>query len=255
MVFPMTVQVSSDAPDRVPVLELRGVSVAVGDVVVCQDVDLVLPAGELHILFGPNGSGKSSLLAAILGIPPYQIVSGEVLFRGEPINELDIEQRARLGIGIAFQRPPALSGVTMRQFAAAIGAGAELDRAAESLDLAGFGDRGVNTGFSGGEIKRWELLKLVLQRPELALFDEPESGVDLEHIAAVGAAIDRIVNEPAGSGNQVAALAITHTGYVLDYVAAQRGHLMIEGRVVDSGDPVELFNRIKQHGYRVPADV
>lgn len=243
---------NADAPASTPVLELQGVEVSVGERVICHDIDLVLPEGELHVLFGPNGSGKSSLLAAIGGLEPYRVTAGDILVNGERINDLTIDERANLGIGIAFQRPPALRGVTVEEFAEAIGAEEQLDRALDELDLAGFRGRNVNVGFSGGEIKRWEILKLQLQRPSLALFDEPESGVDLEHIAAVGSALDRIVSEISASGRPVSAIAITHTGYVLDYVHAHHGHLLLDGRIVESGNPRELFERIQREGYRFP---
>ncbi len=231
-------------------LELRNVEVTVGARVVCHDVNLRIEPGEVHVMFGPNGSGKSSLLSAIAGLPPFRVTKGEILVRGTPVNDLDVDERARLGVGMAFQRPPALSGVTVREFADALGATSRLAAAADPLDLRGFADRAVNVGFSGGEIKRWELLKLTLQRPALALFDEPESGVDLEHIAAVGAGIDRILRERSAGGFPVAGMVITHTGYILDHIAAHRGHLLIDGRIEESGDPSTLFQRIKRDGYR-----
>lgn len=233
-------------------LELRGVSVAVGDRVVCRDVELVVPEGELHILFGPNGSGKSSLLAAIVGLAPYRLASGEIYLGGERIDLLSVDERAAAGLGMAFQRPPSLPGVSVREFGEAIGGLGRLDGEAAALDLADLLDRDVNAGFSGGEIKRWEILKMFIQRPGFMLFDEPESGVDLEHIAAVGAAIDRLVRSRDAAGHPRAALAITHTGFVLDYVEAEAGHLLIDGRLVDSGDAREMFRRIQRTGYRAP---
>lgn len=232
-------------------LELRGVSVAVGDRPVCHDIDLVVPGGELHVLFGPNGSGKSSLLAAIMGLPPFAVTAGEILLGGERIDALPADERAARGVGMAFQRPPSLPGVTVREFGEAVGGRARLEGEAAALDLAGFLERDVNAGFSGGEIKRWEILKLFIQRPGFMLFDEPESGVDLEHIAAVGAAIDRLTRSVDAGGSPRAALVITHTGFVLDFVRAETGHLMIDGRLV-SGDAREMFQRIQREGYRVP---
>lgn len=233
-------------------LELREVSVAVADRIVCSGVDLVVPEGELHILFGPNGSGKSSLLAAIVGLPPYRLVSGEIRLGGERIDALPADERAAAGLGMAFQRPPSLPGVTVREFSEAIGGLGRLEGEAEALDLADFLERDVNAGFSGGEIKRWEILKMFIQRPGFMLFDEPESGVDLEHIAAVGSAIDRLVRSADAAGRRRSALAITHTGFVLDYVQADTGHMMIDGRLVESGDAREMFRRIQRTGYRMP---
>lgn len=233
-------------------LELRGLSVAAAGTTIVRDVDLVVPGGEVHVLFGPNGSGKSSLLAAIMGLPPFTVTSGEIWFGGSRIDTLPPDERAALGVGMSFQRPPSLTGVTVAEFADAIGGSQRLTPAAKALDLTEFAERDVNAGFSGGEIKRWEIVKLFLQQPDLALFDEPESGVDLEHIAAVGDAINQLIAEPGRSGRR-SALIITHTGFILDYVTATSGHLLIDGRLVDSGDAGELFTRIQQHGYRTPA--
>lgn len=235
-------------------LETRSLTVAIGSQTILDAIDLVLPAGELHVLLGPNGSGKSSLLATIMGLPPYEIVSGEILFDGQPIQELDLYERARLGIGLAYQRPPSLDGVTVRSFAAALGAEARLDREAEALDLTDFLSRDMNVGFSGGEIKRWEVLKLVLQDPRLLLFDEPESGVDLEHVIAVGEAIARVVRAPDQQGRACSGLVITHTGLILNHVKADRAHIMRDGRIVHSGEPNRLFAHVQSGGYTVPAD-
>lgn len=232
------------------ILEIRNLDVAAGEAPILSGIGLAVGDGELHVLFGPNGSGKSSLLAAIMGLPPFRVTGGEILFRGRRIDTLAVDERARLGIGMAFQRPPALEGVRVAALASALGADAALRAEAESLDLGRFTQRGINQGFSGGEVKRWEILKLFLQQPDLLLFDEPESGVDLEHIAAVGAAIDRLMRGPQG---RRAGLVITHTGFILDHLRADAGHIMTGGRIVHSGDPKELFAHIRNHGYRAPA--
>lgn len=232
-------------------LEIRGVDVSAGEAPILHGVDLRIRAGEMHVLFGPNGSGKSSLLAAIMGLPPFVVTRGEILFRGERIEALAIDERARRGIGMAFQRPPALDGVTVHALAGALGASKALRLEADALDLglAQFAHRDINAGFSGGEVKRWEILKLFLQQPDLLLFDEPESGVDLEHIASVGAAIGRLMH---GAGKPRAGLVITHTGFILDYIEADAGHIMANGRIVHSGNPRELFRHIRHHGYTAP---
>ena len=235
-------------------LELSGVEVSVGETAICRDVNLTINAGETHVLFGPNGSGKSSLLAAIMGLPPYEITRGTVRLLGTEITGLGVDKRAELGLGLAFQRPPALQGVTLRDLARALAAVPELDEQAHRLDFTDLLDRDINAGFSGGEIKRWEILKLYLQRPELCLFDEPESGVDLEHIAAVGTAIDRLLRQSDDAGQRRSALVITHTGFILDYLKADVGHLMVDGRLVYTGDPYALFQHIKAHGYTVPGN-
>lgn len=235
-----------------PILELQGVDVAAGGATVCHDIDLAVGGGEVHVLFGPNGSGKSSLLAAIMGLPSHAVSRGEIRFRGERIDRLSIDERARRGLGMSFQRPPSLDGVTVGDLGEALGAAEELAREAAALDLDGFVGREVNEGFSGGEIKRWEILKLFLQRPDFCLFDEPESGVDLEHIAAVGGAIDRLIRSPDQDDGGRAALVITHTGFILDYIEADAGHLMVDGRIVDSGDARSMFSHIQRNGYTAP---
>ncbi len=235
-------------------LELSNVDVSVAGVPICRQVDLTINGGETHVLFGPNGSGKSSLLGAVMGLPPYEVTSGEVRLLGTEITGLGVDERAKLGLGLAFQRPPALQGVSLRDLGRSLSAVNELTAQAHLLDFEGLLDRDINAGFSGGEIKRWEILKLYLQRPQVCLFDEPESGVDLEHIAAVGAGIHQLLRQPDGEGQRRSALVITHTGFILDYLKADVGHLMVGGRLVHSGEPYALFQHIKAHGYTVPGN-
>ena len=202
---------------------------------------------------GPNGSGKSSLLAAAMGLPPYSVAKGDIVFDGQSLLGLSIDERARLGIGLAFQHPPALEGITYAAFARAIGREEALEAEAERLDLAGFKDRALNVGFSGGETKRSEVLKVILQQPKMLMFDEPESGVDLEHVAVVGRAVQRAVWHKDANGHPRAGLAITHTGLILDYVESAKGHIMSAGRLVHSGDAHHLFRHIQHNGYIAPA--
>lgn len=233
-------------------LEINDLCVEIDGAPILNNINLTLGEGELHVLLGPNGSGKSSLLAAIMGLPPYEITQGEILFEGQPVQDLDIRSRAKLGMGMAFQRPPSLSGVTVTAFARALGADDVLSREAKALDLAEFVTRDMNVGFSGGEIKRWEVLKMFLQDPRLLLFDEPESGVDLEHVIAIGNAIRRIVDTPDREARRRAALVITHTGLILNYVDADAAHIMRGGHIIHSGDPKQVFAHIQTHGYTAP---
>ncbi|PID59962.1 MAG: ABC transporter ATP-binding protein [Gammaproteobacteria bacterium] len=235
-----------------PILELCNVDVDVAGKTVLKDLSLRVMPGETHVLLGPNGSGKSSLLAAIMGLPPWTVTAGSILVDGADIRDLDVRARAEAGIGMAFQRPPSLDGVTVKAFAESLGAEAHLAEAAEKLDLKDFISREMNVGFSGGEIKRWEVLKLVLQDPRLMLFDEPESGVDLEHVRAIGQAIREMVSSPDRQGRPRAGLVITHTGLILSHVDAACAHILNEGRLVHSGDPATLFTHIQTHGYTVP---
>ena len=234
-------------------LELRNVSVSVDDKTILHDVSLTVNAGEAHVLLGPNGSGKSSILAAIMGLAPFEVTAGEILYHGHNIGDMDIDERARAGLGMAFQRPPTIEGVSVAEFAAALDADAALTAEAGALNMADFTDRDIVVGFSGGEIKRWEVLKLFLQAPDFLLFDEPESGVDLEHIAAVGAAVNKLVSQPARDGSKRGALLITHTGLILEHVRADKGHILSNGRIIHSGEPKALFQHIQKAGYVAPA--
>ncbi|WP_448851074.1 ATP-binding cassette domain-containing protein [Corynebacterium sp. 335C] len=232
-----------------PLLELRGVTIAVDDHVICRDVDLTIGEGECHILLGPNGSGKSTLLNAVMGVGPFEVTEGTILLRGEDVTAASAAERARAGIGLAFQHPPAIAGVSVGRLAQAIGAGDRVDAASDHLGLGHLADRDVGAGFSGGEQKRWEVMKLELQGPSLCLFDEPESGVDLQQVGVVGGAVNRLLSQPDGSGAPRSAIVITHTGFILDHVDATAAHLMVGGRIVRSGDPREMFEEIRRDGY------
>lgn len=234
-------------------LEVDRITVAVDETILLSDFSLTVQAGEVHVLLGPNGSGKSTVLSALMGLAPYEVTQGEIRYRGSSLSGLSVAERAQRGLGMAFQRPPSLEGVTVTEFASALEADARLAHGVDLLDLADFLDREVVVGFSGGEIKRWEVLKLYLQQPDFLLFDEPESGVDLEHIAAVGAAIRELVSEPARDGSKRGALLITHTGLILDYIDADQAHIMNAGRIVHSGPPKQLFAHIQKQGYVAPA--
>ena len=236
-------------------LELDQVSVAVGDKPILHDISLAVPAGKVHVLLGPNGSGKSSILSAAMGLAPFEVTSGEIRYRDQNLAGLGIDERAQAGLGMAFQRPPALDGVSVAEFAAALDANDRLAAEADALDLGDFSHRDLVVGFSGGEIKRWEVLKLFLQSPDFMLFDEPESGVDLEHIAAVGNAVNRLVSMPARDGGMRGALLITHSGLILEHIRADHGYILNQGRIIHSGPPNELFKHVQQHGYVAPNEV
>ena len=233
-------------------LQITDLSVGIGHRKILNKINLNIKEGELHILLGPNGCGKSSLLSAIMGLPPFELLEGEIHYRSQQIGELGIDERANLGIGMTFQRPPGLDGVAMGDFVELLQRKELFEKGLKELDLENLADRDVNVGFSGGEIKRWEVLKLFLQDPQLLLFDEPESGVDLEHIMAVGGAIRRLMQSEKDHAKR-SALVITHTGLILDYIGADVAHMMIDGKIIYSGSPKELFEHIKKHGYIKPA--
>ncbi|HHW40904.1 MAG TPA: ABC transporter ATP-binding protein [Syntrophomonadaceae bacterium] len=244
-------------------LRIEDLHVQVGDRTILQGVNLHIRPGETHVLFGPNGSGKSTLLGAILGFSRYKITRGKIYFKDEDITHLSVHERAERGIGIAFQRPPVLRGVTLRDLLRISGQGnvVNIEELAEPLNLVDFLGRDVNYGFSGGETKRSEMLQLLVQNPDLVLLDEPESGVDLENIALIGQAINRLLQKDGLLGEErsrremkearkKAGLIITHTGYILDYVPADVGHVLYEGKLSCSGlNPRELLGCIHKLGY------
>ena len=243
-------------------LIIEDLQVKIGNKKVLKHVDLEIQSGETHILFGPNGSGKTSLLMTIMGYPQYKITGGRIMFKGEDITHMTIDERARLGIGMSYQRPPSIQGLKTRRMVQVCGDGhVDVDALADKMNFTEFLERDINVGFSGGEIKRSELLQLMAQDADLALFDEPESGVDLENISLMGNAINSLLQRVNGTQHDKTAkriarerskmgLIITHTGFILDYVTADKGLVLYDGVVAGRGNPVEIFKQIKKVGYR-----
>jgi Fe-S cluster assembly ATP-binding protein len=226
------------------ILELQNVAIEVSGKKILENVNLEIPEGEVHVLFGPNGSGKSSLLMTILGIPAYKVTEGSILFKGKDVTNLPINERANLGMCVAFQNPPAIRGVKL---------GGILDHLAEDKTQIGtlmekvkfppeFLDRDVNLGFSGGEVKKSEVLQILAQNGDFVMLDEPDSGVDVENLQVVGTVINDMLKEKS-------ALLITHQGHILRYVNADKAHVLIKGTVVCSGEPVNILTQILNEGY------
>jgi len=236
-------------------LEIKQLAVAVEGKEILHGINLTIKTGETHALFGPNGSGKTTLLMTIMGFPKYQVTKGSIIFNGKDITGLPLDERARLGIGMSFQRPPVVRGVKTRDMVVACLKGREGEEAvsklAERADLTDFLDREVNYGFSGGELKRSELMQVMAQRPELVLLDEPESGVDLVNIALIGQLINELLEKECPIRlRRCMGLIITHTGHILDYVNARTGYVMCGGRIGCEGDPHEILKTIKEKGYQ-----
>ena len=240
-------------------LSIENLHIEVSGKKILDGVNLKIEKGVTSVMFGQNGSGKTSLVMAIMGFPEYKITEGKIIFKGKVINNLSIDERARLGIGILLQRPPTVRGVKMRQMIelasreshpprlAVFGEAGnkfDIEKMASKLNMKEFLDRDLNLGFSGGEMKRSELLQLAAQAPDLLLLDEPESGVDLENIALIGDVINKL------SGKDKSALIITHTGHILDYVNASRGCVLENKKVQCVGDPHDILNRIRKYGYK-----
>lgn len=241
---------SGSHQDGMPALELRDLHVEVEGKEILRGVNLSIRSGETHVLFGPNGSGKTTLLMAVMGFPRYRVTAGSVILAGEDVTALPPHERARRGIGMMFQRPPTVRGVSLEQMAS-ICSRDELDvrEVAGELNLADFLTRDVNHGFSGGEIKRSELLQLMAQNPDVVLLDEPESGVDMENLQLVGKAIRILLQKDLRRKRKKCGLIITHTGYILDYVEADQGHVLCDGVIVCSGNPREQLEGIRRYGF------
>jgi Fe-S cluster assembly ATP-binding protein len=242
-------------------LRIEDLKVEIEGRVVLDHVNLEVPEGKTHVLFGPNGSGKTSLLMTIMGFEGYKVLSGKIFFKGQDVTNLPIYERAKLGIGMSFQRPPSVDGLKLGELLHLIGCEEDkIEAIASEIRFEPFLGRDVNVGFSGGEIKRSELLQLMAQQPDLLLFDEPESGVDLESISLIGNAINNLIKGTDGGGGRYchkteraerkrSGLIITHTGYILDYVDADEGHVLYNGRIACQANARELLREISVNGY------
>jgi Fe-S cluster assembly ATP-binding protein len=222
---------------------------------VLKGVDFSMGFGDVCVLFGPNGAGKTSFMMSLMGFPKYKVDQGKIYFKGEDITNKDIYERAKMGIGLSFQRPPTVGGVSLERLINLLSkkngiSDEEVESILESLKIKDHIKRSINDGFSGGEMKRSEILQLMLQKPEFVLIDEPESGVDMENIALVGHAINHLLGKDKVRSPKRGALIITHTGYILDYVNADKGYIFINGRIICSGNPRDMLNEIKRNGYK-----
>jgi len=226
-------------------LRIENLTVEVAGKTVIRNLTLEVPKGELHVLFGPNGSGKSTLIKTILGFSNYKVVEGRIYFKDRDITNMPINERVRLGIGVVFQNPPALRGVKLKDLLSGVFVQAkdELGKLTKALNLNHeFLERDLNVDFSGGEMKLSEILQLLAQRPDFALIDEPDSGVDVENLERIG----KILNEYlAGSTG----LLITHTGHILRYLNVTKGHVIINGTIACSGNPLKILTQILHEGY------
>jgi Fe-S cluster assembly ATP-binding protein len=241
-------------------LEIRNLHVQAGDKKILKGLDLTVNRGEIHALMGPNGSGKSTLANAIMGQPTLEVTEGQILFRGEDITEADPDERARLGLFMAFQYPVAIPGVTvtkylrmvmnahrearregevsLRDFRKKVEAAMELTHVPKE-----FASRYLNEGFSGGEKKRMEILQLALQQPGIAVLDETDSGLDIDALNTVAHGVNKVAAESA-----MGVLIITHYQRILHMVQPQRVSIMFDGRIVAEGGS-ELVEQLEREGY------
>jgi len=224
---------------------------------ILKGLDLEIRSGELHALMGPNGSGKSTLAKVISGHPAYEVTEGSVTYRGEDLLEMEVDERARTGVFLAFQYPSEIPGVTIAQFlrqakAARIGDDVNVlefyDELKGSMDLLDvdekFAERYVNDGFSGGEKKRNEILQMAVLRPTLAVLDETDSGLDIDALKTVAGGVNKL----HGELDEMGVLIITHYQRILDYITPDVVHVMVDGRIVRTGDAA-LAEKLEAEGY------
>lgn len=234
-------------------LKVENLHVEVEGKEVLHDVNLNIGDGETHVLMGPNGSGKTTLLRSIMGFSGYKITDGRIFFKGKDITHTPLHERARYGMGMMFQRPPTISGLKLGKLLSAV-SGSEsenIGKFTSRMNMNSFLERDVNAGFSGGEIKRSEVLQLMIQHPDFVMLDEPESGVDIENIALIGQSIAKLVDKDRHIiDRHKSGLIITHTGYILDYIDADAGHMLCDGEIKCHGNPREILKLIQEKGYR-----
>jgi Fe-S cluster assembly ATP-binding protein len=242
-------------------LEIKNLHVGVEDedIKILNGVDLTLDTGDLHAIMGPNGSGKSTLAAVLAGREEYEVLDGEIRFDGEDLLELEPEERAEKGVFLAFQYPVELPGVSMTNFLKEavnsvrdargqdeLSSAEFLQRLRERADMLGLDadltKRSVNEGFSGGEKKRNEIFQLAMLEPRLAILDETDSGLDIDALKNVSEGVNKLRSDDRGF------LVITHYERILQYIVPDRIHVMLDGRVVRSGDK-ELAKQLEEHGY------
>lgn len=242
-------------------LEIRNLHVQINGKEILKGFTLNLPKGEVHAIMGPNGTGKSTLAYTLMGHPSYEVTEGEVIFKGQNILDLEPDERSRSGIFLAFQYPVAIPGVTVANF---LRTAVNARRKAENPDDKGisipefrrmlkdkmsmlkmdpaFAGRYLNDGFSGGEKKRTEILQMAVLKPEIAILDETDSGLDIDAL--------RIVSEGVNTlrGPELGVLVITHYQRILNYIRPDVVHVMMDGRIVESGD-ADLAQHLEEHGY------
>lgn len=242
-------------------LEIRNLHVNIEGKEILKGVNLVVRQGEVHAIMGPNGTGKSTLAYTLMGHPLYEVTEGEVFFKDQNILELEADERSRLGLFLAFQYPVAIPGVTVANFLrTALNARRRathpedkgmpipefrklLRERMEVLKMdPAFAGRYLNDGFSGGEKKRAEILQMATLKPEIAILDETDSGLDIDALKIVSEGVNTL------RGQELGVLVITHYNRILNYIQPDFVHVMMGGRIVESGG-ADLALHLEEHGY------
>jgi Fe-S cluster assembly ATP-binding protein len=242
-----------------PMLEIKGLRASAGEKEILRGIDLTVNAGEVHAVMGPNGSGKSTLAQVLAGHPAYQVTAGQALYEGEDLLDMDPEERAQAGVFLAFQYPVEIPGISNAYFLRAAyneirkARGLEevdsmdfLDLLEEKLRLVEWGpeimSRAVNSGFSGGEKKRNEILQMAVLDPKLAILDETDSGLDIDALRIVANGVNGLRRPDR------ATIVVTHYQRLLNYIVPDRVHVLSAGRIVKSGGK-ELAHELEAKGY------
>ena len=242
-------------------LEIKNLHVSIADKEILKGLSLSVNPGEIHAIMGPNGTGKSTLAYTLMGHPSYTVTEGGIIFKGQNVLELEPDERSRLGMFLAFQYPVAIPGVTVANF---LRTAINSRRRAENPDDKGmpipvfrkllkekmgmlkmdqtFAGRYLNDGFSGGEKKRAEILQMATLAPEIAILDETDSGLDIDALRVVAEGVNTL------SGPHLGVLVITHYQRLLNYIKPHFVHIMLDGRIVESGGP-DLALHLEEHGY------
>jgi Fe-S cluster assembly ATP-binding protein len=244
-----------------PQLEIKNLHVSIEDKEILKGLSLTVKTGEIHAIMGPNGTGKSTLAYTLLGHPNYKVTEGEIVFKGQNVLELEPDERSRLGMFLAFQYPVAIPGVTVANF---LRTAINSRRRAENPEDKGvpipefrkllkekmdmlkmdhtFAGRYLNDGFSGGEKKRAEILQMATLKPEIAILDETDSGLDIDALRVVAEGVNAL------SGPDLGVLVITHYQRLLNYIKPHFVHIMLDGRIVESGG-ADLALHLEEQGY------
>ena len=240
-------------------LEIKNLHVSAGDKEILKGLDLTVSKGDIHALMGPNGSGKSTLANVIMGHPNLEVTEGQILFKGEDITEAETDERARMGLFMAFQYPVSVPGVTVTKYLRTVMNAHREERGEQPIPLKEFrktveaamaltdvpkefSSRYLNEGFSGGEKKRMEILQLALQKPEIAVLDETDSGLDIDALRTVANGVNSV------AGPDMGVLIITHYQRILHLIEPTAVHVMYAGRIVKQGGP-ELVGVLEDKGY------
>ncbi len=244
------------------ILHIQNLHISVEDTEIVKGIDLTINSGEVHAIMGPNGSGKSTLVSTLMGHPAYEITEGSVEFNGKDLLAMEPHERAQVGMFLAFQYPKEIAGVTLRSF---LFAAYKAQMAARNPDVnvaspikfkklleekmtdlnmdTEFAERFVNKGFSGGEKKKAEVLQMHILKPLLALLDETDSGLDVDALKVVAEGVNAL-----RQNSGFASLVVTHYARILEYIQPDHVHVMVDGKIIESGGP-EFAHKLEQEGY------